>query len=322
MLIKTSDGNKLARDIKAEEIHWNQDWEWTPEERKTKHHDNDFCVERDTMKRLLAPKKKPDHKPQLPTASGSLCTKAHGRINSPIRKIRLMGYKQGNNIKLFADGNEKEPSMEKATTTKISVQESKAHQKNELFQADGSQEHWNADASCRYFSGGSGQISGVETSSSSKVLGSHKSGRMYVEEVKASPVESVSSSPARSSCPMNFASAGASISRKKQNMKYGDTGSRIVNNRKPLSQEANCEILSTTHPSNKKQPKPEVCKQNPKFGDLTCTSTKTVLENRAGIKKFGAIAHETMDRSCQTANEILQEAEKLRKFADCLKVRF
>ncbi|EFH44449.1 zinc ion binding protein [Arabidopsis lyrata subsp. lyrata] len=211
--IKTGDGTKLARGVKAEEIHWNQDPEWTPAERKTKRHDNDVYtldVERDTKKRLLASKKKPDHKPQLTTASGSLCTKSHGNINNPMRKIRLMGNKQvkdGNNSKLFADGEEKEPSMEMAVTTKISVQESKAHQKNELFQADGdgSQEFWNADASCRYFSGGSGQISGVETSSSSKVLGSHKSGRMYVEEVKASPVESVSSSPARSSCPTNLA---------------------------------------------------------------------------------------------------------------------
>lgn len=281
-------------------------------------------VERDTKKRLLVSKRKPDHKPQLTTASGSLCTKAHGNINSPVRKIRLMDYKQGkdgNNSKLFADGEEKEPSMEKAVTTKISVQESKANQRNELFQADCSQEHRNGDASCRYFSGGSGQISGVETSSSSKVSGSNKSGRMYVEEVKASPVESVSSSPARSSCPTNLASAGESISRKNQNMKYGDVGSIIANSRKPLSQEANCEILSTTHPGNRKQPKPEVC-NNSKFGDLPCTSMKTSLENRAGIKNFGAITHETMDRPCQAANDILQEAEKLRKRADCFKVRF
>ncbi|KAG7547429.1 Zinc finger CW-type [Arabidopsis suecica] len=322
--IKTGDGTKLARGVKAEEIHWNQDPEWTPAERKTKRHENDFYtldVERDTKKRLLASKKEPDHKPQLTTASGSLCTKSHGNINNPVRKIRFIGYKQGkdgNNSKLFADGEEKEPSMEMAVTTKISVQESKAHQRNELFQADGSQEHRNADASCRYFSGGSGQISGVETSSSSKVLGSHKSGRMYVEEVKASPVESVSSSPARSSCPTNLVSAGESISRENQNMKYGDGGSIIVNNRKPLSQEANCEILSTTHPRNRNQPKPEVC-NNSKFGDLPCTSMKTFLENRAGIKNFGAIIHETMDRPCQAANDILQEAEKLRKRGDCFK---
>lgn len=316
MHIKTGDGHKLARDIKAEEIHWNQDPEWTPAERKTKCHDNDFYtfdVERDTKKRLLASKKKPDHKPQLTSGSGSLCTKAHGKISSPVRKIRLMGYKQGqngNNSKFYADGGEKEPSVEKAITTKISVQEFKAHQRNELFQADSSQEHPNGDASCRYFSGGSGQISGVETSSSSKVFGSNKSGRIYVEEVKASPVESVSSSPARSSCPTNLQSAGESIS-----------GSRIVNNRIPLSQEANCEILSTSHSRNRKQPKPEVYKQK-EFGDLPCTSMKTVLENRAGINNFGAITHKIMDRSCQAANDILQEAEKLRKLAYCLKVRF
>ncbi|KAL9817644.1 putative transcription factor & chromatin remodeling CW-Zn family [Arabidopsis thaliana] len=182
--IKTGDGNKLARVIKAEEIHWNQDPKWTPAERKRKRHDNDFCtlnVERDPKKRLLVSKKKPDHKPQLITASGSLCTKAQGNINSTVRKIRLMGYKQGKdgkNSKLFADGEENEPSMEKAVTTKISVHESKANQRNELFQADCFQEHLNGDASCRYFSGGSGQISGIETSNSSKVLGSHKSGRM------------------------------------------------------------------------------------------------------------------------------------------------
>lgn len=273
--IKTGDGNKLSRDIKAEEIHWKQDLEWTPEERKTKRQDNDsysLDVERDTKKRLLASKKKPEDKYQLTTSSGSLCTKAHGRINSPVRKIRLMGYKKGshgNNSKLFSDGEEKEPSMDKATTTKVSDQEIKAHQINEVFKADGPREHRNADTSCRYFSGGSGQISGVETSSSSKVLGSHKSGR-YVEEVKASPVESVSSSPARSSCPKNLASAGVSISWKNQNLKLGEAGSRNVNNR----------------------------------------------------KHFGAITHDTMDRSCQAVNDILQEAEKLRKLADCLKVRF
>lgn len=235
-----------------------------------------------------------------------------------------MGYKKGNNgnnSKLFADGEEKEPSMEKATTTKISVQEIKAHQRNELFQADGPREHRNADTSCRYFSGGSGQISGVETSNSSKVLGSHKSGR-YVEEVKASPVESVSSSPARSSCPKNLASAGVSISWKNQKLKYGDAGSRNVNNRKHQSQEADYEVLSITHPRNSKQPKPDTCEQNSKFGDLPCTSMKTVLENRAGIKNFDAITHETMDRTCQPANDVLQEAEKLRKLADCFKVRF
>ncbi|XP_010440255.1 PREDICTED: uncharacterized protein LOC104723573 [Camelina sativa] len=322
--ITTGVGNKLARDMKVEEIHWNQDPEWTPAERKTKRPDNDFHtldVERDTKKRLLASKSKPDHKRQLPTASGSLCTKAHGRINTPVRKVRLVGSKQGsdgNNLKLFADSDEKEPSMVKATINKISVQESKACQRNELFQADGSQEHRNADASCKYFSGGSGQISGVETSSSSKVVGSHKSGRMYVEEVKASPLGSVSSSPERSSCPTNRASAAESLPRKKQNMKYGDAGSRFFHDRKPLSQEANCEILSTTHPKNRKQPKPEVCKRNPKFGDLPCTSMKSVLKNRAGINKIGDIAHETMDRSCHAANDILQEAEKLKKLANCL----
>ncbi|EOA15921.1 hypothetical protein CARUB_v10004015mg [Capsella rubella] len=324
----TNVGNKLARDFKVEEIHWNQDLEWTPAERKTKRPDNDLYtldVEQATKKRLLASKNKPDRKCQLPTASGSLCTKAHGRINSPVRKIRLMGSKQGNdgnNVKMFVDGDEKEPSMVKATINKISVQESLACQRNELFQADGSQEHRYTDASCRHLSGGSGQISGVETSSSSKIVGSHKSGRMYVEEVKASPVGSVSSfssSPARSSCPTNFASAGESISRKKQNMKYGVAGSRIDNAKKPLSHEANCEILSTTHPKNKKQPKPEVCKQNPKFGDLPCTTMKTVLENRAGVKKIDDIAHEPMDRSRYAANDILQEAEKLKKLADCLK---
>ncbi|KAL1220551.1 Cysteine-tryptophan domain-containing zinc finger protein 3 [Cardamine amara subsp. amara] len=325
MHIKTGDGNKLARDIKAEEIHWNQDLEWTPAERKTKRHDKDFYtldVEQNTKKRLLASKKKPDDKPQLTSGSGSLCTKAHGKISSPVRKLRLMGYKQsqnGSNLKSYADGEEKEPSVEKAITTKISVQESEAHQRNELFQADGSQEHWNADASCRYFSGGSGQISGVETSSSSKIFGSHKSGRMCGEEVKASPVESVSSSPARSSCPKNLPSAGESIAWKNQNLKYGDDGSRAGNNGIPLSQEADCEILSTTHSGNRKQLKPEVCKQNSEFGDLPCTSRKMVLENRAGVKNFGASTHETMDRSCQAANDILQEAEKLRKVAECFK---
>ncbi|XP_010487928.1 PREDICTED: uncharacterized protein LOC104765850 isoform X2 [Camelina sativa] len=144
--ITTGVGNKLARGMKVEEIHWNQDPEWTPAERKTKRPDNDFHtldIERDTKKRLLASKSKPDHKRHLPTASGSLCTKAHCRINTPVRKIRLMGSKQGsdgNSLKLFADSDQKEPSMVKATINKISVQESKACQRNELFQAGGSHE--------------------------------------------------------------------------------------------------------------------------------------------------------------------------------------
>lgn len=305
--IKTGDGNKLFRDIKAEEIHWIQDLDWTPADRKIKRHDNGFCtsdVERDTKKRLLTSRKKPDHKPQLANASGSLCSKG--------KKIRL-ACNNGNNSKLSADGEEKLPSMGKVITTKISVQEFKADQRNELFQSDGYREDQSADASCRFFSGGSGQVSGVETSSSSKVLGSHKSVRRYVEEAKASPVESVSSSPARSSFPKNLALAGVRISR--QN--HGDAGTRI-----PLSQEAECEFLSTTHPRNRNQPKPEICKQNSKFGDLHCTSMKTDLENRAGIENFSSISHETMDRSSQGAHVILQEAEKLKTYAECLKVRF
>ncbi|CAA7057600.1 unnamed protein product [Microthlaspi erraticum] len=281
--IKTGDGNKLFRDIKAEEIHWKQDQDWTPADRKIKRHDNDFCtsdVERDSKKRLLTSRKKPDHKPQLTNASGSLCTKA--------KKIRLVGN-NGNNSKLSADGEEKLTSME-----------FKADQRNELFQSK-----QNADASCRFFSGGSGQVSGVETSSSSKVLGSHKSVRRCVEEAKASPVESVSSSPARSSCPKSLALAGERISRQNQNL-----------NRIPLSQEADCE---STHPGNRNQPKPEICKQNSKFGDLRCTSIKKDLENRAGIENFSSISHETMDRSSQGANVILQEAEQLRTYAECLK---
>ncbi|CAH2078974.1 unnamed protein product [Thlaspi arvense] len=320
--IKTGDGNKPSRDIKAEEIQWKQNLDWTQAERKKKRHGNDICtsdVERDTKKRLLASNKKPDPKPQLTTGSVSLWTKAHGRTNSLVRKIRLTGYKQGNNgssSKLSADGEEKVPSMEK----RITVQEVKARQRNEMFQADGHREHQNADASCKYFSGGSGQISGVETSSSAKVLGSHKSGRRYVEEeVKASPVESVSSFPARTSCRKNLALAGESISRQNQNLKCGDAGSKIVKNRKHLSQEADCEFLSTTHPRNRNQAKPEVFKQNSEFGDLPCTSMEKVLEIRAGIKNFSAITHETMDRSSQAANDILQEAEKLTKLADCFK---
>lgn len=59
-----------------------------------------------------------------------------------------------------------------------------------------------------------------------------------------------------------------------------------------------------------------------KFGDLSCTSLKKFLENRAGVKNVNGITHETMDRSFQDANDILQEAEKLKKLAECLKVRF
>lgn len=59
-----------------------------------------------------------------------------------------------------------------------------------------------------------------------------------------------------------------------------------------------------------------------KFGDLSCSSLKTFLENRAGVTNVNGITHETMDRSSKSANDILQEAEKLKKLADCFKVRF
>ncbi|CAH8316918.1 unnamed protein product [Eruca vesicaria subsp. sativa] len=157
--IKTGYGNKLSRDVKAEEIHCKQDLDCAPAERKTKRHDDDIYtsdVERATKKRLIAPKKKPDHQTQPKTGSGSLRIKAHGIINSPVR-IR-------------------------------------------------------------------------------------------------------------------------------------------------------------------NQPEQEVRKQGTNFGDLPCTSMKTVPENRAGIKNVNVITHETMDRSPQAANDILQEAEKKKKLADCLKV--
>ncbi|XP_009146794.1 uncharacterized protein LOC103870417 isoform X1 [Brassica rapa] len=132
--IKTGDGNKLSRDLKAEEIHCKRDLDCTPAERKTKRHDNDLYpsdVERATKKRLL----------KATTGSGSLCIKAHGIINTPARK----------------------------------------------------------------------------------------------------------------------------------------------------------------------------------FGDLSCSSLKTFLENRAGVTNVNAITHETMDRSSKSANDILQEAEKLKKLAGCFK---
>ncbi|CAN7072334.1 unnamed protein product [Brassica oleracea var. botrytis] len=138
--IKTGDGNKLSRDLKAEEIHCKRDLDCTPAERKTKRHDNDLYpsdVERVTKKRLL----KPDHQPQPTTGSGSLCIKAHGIVSTPARK----------------------------------------------------------------------------------------------------------------------------------------------------------------------------------FGDLSCSSLKTFLENRAGVTNVNGITHETMDRSSKSANDILQEAEKLKKLADCFK---
>ncbi|KAL0874113.1 hypothetical protein Bca101_023818 [Brassica carinata] len=142
--IKTGDGNKFSRDVKAEEIHCKQDLDCTPAERNTKRYASDFYpsdVERATKKRLLPSKEKPVHQPQPKTGSGSLCIKAHGIISSPVRK----------------------------------------------------------------------------------------------------------------------------------------------------------------------------------FGDLSCTSLKKFLENRAGVKNINGITHETMDRSSQDANDILQEAEKLKKLADCLK---
>ncbi|CAN8275041.1 unnamed protein product [Cochlearia groenlandica] len=86
--IETGDGNKLSR----------ENLDWTPAERKTKRHDNDFNtsdVERDTKKRLLATKKKPDNQTQLTTDSGSLCTKADGIIDSSGMSLQNQNLKSG-----------------------------------------------------------------------------------------------------------------------------------------------------------------------------------------------------------------------------------
>ncbi|KAF8051151.1 hypothetical protein N665_1790s0005 [Sinapis alba] len=88
--INTGDGNKLSRDVKAEGIHCKQDLDCTSVERKTKRHDDDLYpsdVERATKKILPPSKEKPDHQPQPTTGSGSLCIKAHGIINSSVRKF-------------------------------------------------------------------------------------------------------------------------------------------------------------------------------------------------------------------------------------------
>ncbi|XP_010524504.1 PREDICTED: uncharacterized protein LOC104802552 [Tarenaya hassleriana] len=282
---KDHDGNALAKKIKSVETPWILNLKRNTAERSTKPSDNGFPamdLERDTEKKALASKEKLDHQSQSTTGAGPFAAKAYDKTIAPAKRKKLVEYKDGR-----------------------------------------------------------GQVSGTATLSSSKVLGSHKSGRAYAKGVKASPEELISSSPKRSSCTKDLASAGDSIS---QNLHRGDAGSRIINKR--TYPEGDCEFETRTHSSNYKQSKLELCDQNSKFGGLSYTNRNTtsrqnqlqeypsetkadhlqsavsqdnILKNNAAITKVSALTHGSMDSSCQVAKDILIEAKKLRKLADCLK---
>ncbi|XP_010533101.1 PREDICTED: uncharacterized protein LOC104808944 isoform X2 [Tarenaya hassleriana] len=338
---KDADANKLSKKDKSKENPGKLNLVKSMAEKSTKPSDNGFPMvdmERDTEKKVRASQKKLDHQSKPATGDNFLAAKAFDKTIDPVTREKLMEYKcnyNGNHSELLGEGENNVSPNQKYKTSEVSIadhKEMKTRQKDGMHLADGFREY------------GRVPVSRIANLSSSKVLGSHKSGSAYAEEVKALPVESISSSRTRSSCLKDLASGGDNISQNGQNTHYSDAGDRTINRRTYL--EGDCEFESVTQPRNDKQSDLEICGQNSKFGGLYRTnrnaksrqdqlqdylsesradplqspvSQDNVLKSRSATTKVSALTRGTMDSSCQVANDVLKEANKLRKLADCLK---